>query len=492
MKTIDLKEIVLSENEREIFDLLLCAFSNLHPKTQLRVVGGWVRDKLIGQDSNDIDIAIENMSASKFLDMLNDYLRLKGKEEVQGHIIESKPEQHKQLETLKMRFCNQWIDVVNLKSVKEDAYRRDLTINSLFYNINTGLVEDFTKRGIDDLKSGRIVTPLSAKTTFMEDPLRVLRAIRFSARYGFTLDEELKEAALREEEVRVALAGNVSRERIGNEIDLMITGNRPVSAVTYLFDLKLFSLLFALPSSSSVPEPGCGLAYMEAMWNLIQTHGLVNLSGQQTRLALYAALFLPFRKMVYKDTNKKQAPVVSYIFKVSMKRKRIDADTVVNIHKAVERFLRLILPLQMKNDDELQLDDPKHWECITRNDSEVPATSKLRVATGLLLKDIKELWRVALLTSLLLLSKDNDGDFQLDKKRNIYLTVQETIIELGLDGIWDVKPLVNGHDIIKALKPDNKRRVTIIREWQSKLLTWQLAYPNGMPLRHKKQRLCEF
>lgn len=54
---------------------------------------------------------------------------------------------------------------------EEDAYRRDLTINSLFYNIHTGLVEDLTGRGIDDLKSGRLTTPLPAKTIFLEDPL---------------------------------------------------------------------------------------------------------------------------------------------------------------------------------------------------------------------------------------------------------------------------------------------------------------------------------
>ncbi|KAJ0086673.1 hypothetical protein Patl1_07788 [Pistacia atlantica] len=64
-------------------------------------------------------------------------------------------------------------------TAEEDAYRRDLTINSLFYNINTSSVEDLTGRGIEDLKSGKIVTPLPPKATFLDDPLRVLRAIRF-------------------------------------------------------------------------------------------------------------------------------------------------------------------------------------------------------------------------------------------------------------------------------------------------------------------------
>ena len=85
---------------------------------------------------------------------------------------------------------------------EQDAFRRDFTINSLFYNINTGTVEDFTGRGIEDMKFGIIRTPLPAKETFIDDPLRVLRAIRFASRFGFSLDESLVEAA-RDTTVRV-------------------------------------------------------------------------------------------------------------------------------------------------------------------------------------------------------------------------------------------------------------------------------------------------
>ncbi|KAL1212184.1 hypothetical protein V5N11_001437 [Cardamine amara subsp. amara] len=70
---------------------------------------------------------------------------------------------------------------------------------------------------------------------------------------------------------------------------------------------------------------------------------------------------------------------------------------------------------------------------------------------------------------------DNDDDeasgnldFQLDKKREIYLTIQESIHELGLDNIWDLKPLVDGSDIIKALQL--KTRDSVIRKWVNKQL----------------------
>ncbi|KAH0897458.1 hypothetical protein HID58_047026 [Brassica napus] len=73
------------------------------------------------------------------------------------------------------------------------------------------------------------------------------------ARFGFILDEELKQAAS-SEEVRVALGEKNSKEGIGNEIDLMISGDGAVSVVTNLSDLKLFGVVFALPSSSE-PAP---------------------------------------------------------------------------------------------------------------------------------------------------------------------------------------------------------------------------------------------
>ncbi|KAL1225831.1 hypothetical protein V5N11_021048 [Cardamine amara subsp. amara] len=507
--SIELKEnIDLTEKERMIFDRLLDTLRHCNLDTQLRVAGGWVRDKLLGKDSDDIDIAIDNMSGSDFLDKFKEYLSTRD-EEVQGDtVIERNPDQSKHLETAKLRIYDQWIDFVNLRSeeytensriptmkfgtAKEDAFRRDLTINSLFYNINTGSVEDLTERGIDDLKSGRIVTPLPAKATFLDDPLRVLRAIRFGARFSFTLDEELKEAAS-SEEVRVALGEKISRERIGNEIDLMISGNGPVSAVTYLSDLKLLRVVFAFPSSAEpTPSEKCDSlcqSYLEAMWSLIQAPGLGEFSGEQRRLALYAALFLPFRKTVYKDNKGKSIPVVNHIFKFSMKRKTSDAETVMNIHRTTERFLSLIGSLQLKNDVQLDkldwaTDVLEHWKSISLNDPEVPGTSKIRVLTGILLRDIKDFWRVALLTSLLLytvdgMNKDQEIerlDFQLDKTREIYLTIEETIRELRLDNIWDVKPLVNGREIMQIAELKGGSQ---IREWQQKLLTWQLAYPSG-------------
>ena len=91
----------------------------------------------------------------------------------------------------------------------EDAERRDLTINALFYNLRTRQIEDQTGKGLADLgfvpgQRKRIRTPLEPFRTFHDDPLRVIRAVRFAARFGreYVLNEDLV-AAIGHEEIRV-------------------------------------------------------------------------------------------------------------------------------------------------------------------------------------------------------------------------------------------------------------------------------------------------
>jgi len=100
----------------------------------------------------------------------------------------------------------------------EDAERRDLTINALFYNLRTQQIEDQTSRGLSDLglsppNPKRIRTPLEPFQTFKDDPLRIVRAVRFAARFGrdFELDEEMVRAIEREE-IRVRSQSSHSQD----------------------------------------------------------------------------------------------------------------------------------------------------------------------------------------------------------------------------------------------------------------------------------------
>lgn len=256
-----LKEITLNDTENKIFSLLLAVSNKLPQHPILRVAGGWVRDKLLGRDNKDIDVAIDNMSGAEFANAVVDYMRSIGEATKNVGVIKSNPEQSKHLETATTFIYGLPIDFVNLRTEtyadsripemkagtpQEDAFRRDLTINSLFFNINTSKVEDFTGKGVEDLKNGIIRTPLEPLQTFTDDPLRALRAIRFASRYGFALDPKLIEAA-KSPDVKEALRNKISRERIAEELRGMLKGPNPAMALELAKELDLRDELFPRP-----------------------------------------------------------------------------------------------------------------------------------------------------------------------------------------------------------------------------------------------------
>ncbi|XP_076883179.1 tRNA nucleotidyltransferase cca2-like [Bidens hawaiensis] len=485
------ENIDLTDKEKQIFNRLLEVLHHFKLETKLHVAGGWVRDKLLGKECYDIDIALDNMLGREFCEKVNEYLTSTG-EETQGiGVIQSNPDQSKHLETARMRLFDIWIDFVNLRSedyaensriptmqfgsAEQDAFRRDLTINSLFYNINTSKVEDFTSRGLQDLKSGKIVTPLPPKETFLDDPLRVLRAIRFSARFEFEMVEELKVAAA-DNDVKSAIGDKISRERIGHEIDLMVSGNQPVKAMARISELGLFWVVFTIPKNCEPlvleDHDKICVGYMDAAWKLLQEVGCV-FSDKQRRLYLYASLFIPFRKTVYVDNKKKTVPVVNHVFRSSLKLKASDADDVMRLHNAVEKFL-LLIPFDLHEDT--QIGESK-WEVDV---IDVNLSLKLRILLGLVVREIKDFWRVALTLSSLLHNSDSCfevDEWELGKRRQVFKVVEEEILKLGLEKVWEVKPLINGKEIIKILELG--KGGPVVSECQRKLLQWQLAYPSG-------------
>ena len=140
----------------------------------------------MGKESDDIDIALDDMLGEEFAALISKRLY---KDQVaagqidpnavkkQGYaVIPSNNEMSKSLETAVITIQGELIEIVNLRSEEsasgsgvhaskigtpeEDALRRDLTLNSLFYNINENKIEDCTNHGLDDLKSKIIRTPL--------------------------------------------------------------------------------------------------------------------------------------------------------------------------------------------------------------------------------------------------------------------------------------------------------------------------------------------
>lgn len=181
--------------------------------------------------------------------------------------------------------------------------------------------------------------------------------------------------------------------------------------------------------------------------------------------------------MFYMDKKSKKVPVVSYIIRDSLKLKASDADTIVNIHVASEKFAELILLLESNENLETvkeKLDD----EYL-----EIPTDLVKRVFAGLILSEIKGFWRVALFISTLVYPEVGNASDSLGKQDELhqrkerYIRVERSITDLDLDGVWKMKPLLDGKAIMGVMQV--KSGGPLIGKWQQRLVKWQLAHPQG-------------
>lgn len=213
-------------------------------------VGGCVRDTLMGREPKDYDIATS--ATAEVVEGLFERTLAVGKSF--GVMVVVCGED--QYEVATFRKDGEYVDgrrpqEVIFCAAKEDALRRDFTINALMYDPVACKLEDYVG-GKDDLDAGIIRTVGRARDRFLEDHLRILRALRFAARTGFEIEEQTF-AAVRE---MAGLTKLVSAERVGSELTLMLTGKNPEIALDLLERGNL--LLHLLPEVAlmrGTPQP---------------------------------------------------------------------------------------------------------------------------------------------------------------------------------------------------------------------------------------------
>ncbi len=184
-------------------------------------VGGAVRDAILGREPKDWDITT-NAFPQEIKSIFNKTIDT-GIEHGTVTVLMGKVG----YEVTTYRIDGEYFDSRHPSSVeftgnlKEDLLRRDFTINAMAYNDSEGLVDEFG--GLSDLRNGVIRCVGNARERFTEDALRMLRAVRFSAQLGFSVDDETKEAI---EELAPSIV-NISSERIRDELLKTIESDNP-------------------------------------------------------------------------------------------------------------------------------------------------------------------------------------------------------------------------------------------------------------------------
>ena len=187
------------------------------------VVGGCVRDSLLGKEPQDWDICTSGLP-----EQIMKYFS-----EHHIHIIETGLRHgtvtlmlnHKPFEITTYRADGVYTDnrrpdsVEFVGDLKKDLSRRDFTVNAMAYNPKTGVMDFFD--GIKDLNAGIIKCVGDADKRFQEDALRIMRAMRFASVLGFSIESDTSKA-MRENK---NLLNNISAERIANELNRLIVGN---------------------------------------------------------------------------------------------------------------------------------------------------------------------------------------------------------------------------------------------------------------------------
>jgi len=206
---------------------------------KLFVVGGAVRDALLGKTPKDYDLATDAIP-DNIQQMLSPFYKTLETGKAFGIINVLTPSGEYEIATFRKDLSGgRRPDAVEFTTIDQDVKRRDLTINALFYDIDTNEVVDLVG-GIEDLKKGIVKTVGSAEERFGEDKLRIMRAIRFAGRFGSELDPAV-DAALRKDS---RLEG-VSGERIRDEF---LKGIKSAKSVKHFLELlqkyNLFQWIF--------------------------------------------------------------------------------------------------------------------------------------------------------------------------------------------------------------------------------------------------------
>ena len=235
-----IKQLTESKQAQEVLDILRDATQGSEFEGKLYMAGGYVRDTLLGRDSKDVDLLIDGDAHSGL--RAAEYIAKK----LGVYKADSNPVVFPTYYTAKLTVptLSGKIDVefvaprkekyqpgsrkpeVTAGELLDDVMRRDFTVNSLLQNLHTGKILDLSGRGISDLKAGVLNPTGNPDVIFGEDPLRILRAVRFAIKYNF----KLPISVIKYIKKHAGSLNNISKERINDELSKILVLNKPSKA----------------------------------------------------------------------------------------------------------------------------------------------------------------------------------------------------------------------------------------------------------------------
>jgi putative nucleotidyltransferase with HDIG domain len=428
--------------ERKIFELIQLSAKELD--FPVYVVGGYVRDRLLARESNDLDvvcvgdgIALAEKLATKLIPTpyIAVYRRF-GIAMIRHKDIE--------IEFVGARKESYSIDsrkpAVENGTLEDDQNRRDFTINALAVSLNEddyGEIKD-PFNGFHDLENKIIRTPLDPDKTFADDPLRMMRAIRFSTQLDFEIEAvTLKSIAKNKHRISI-----VSKERISAELEKIILSDRSSKGFKLLFNTGLLNIIFPEMAALQGVEIRNNIGHKDNFYHTLEV--LENVSKDSNNLWLRWAAIL---HDIAKPPTKRFDPELGWTFHG---HEALGAAMVPRIFKK----MKLPLDAKMKYVQKLVL---LHLRPIALTNDKVSdsAVRRLLFDAGEFIDDLLTLCKADI-------TSKNEG--KVNRYKENYRVLHQKIKEVEeKDHLRNWQPPITGDDIMRIFKLPPSREVGILK-----------------------------